>query len=206
MQTDDKDVQADAPDRIDYSQEAPTRILTAAARLIRRNGVRAVSFEGIAKAAGVTRGAIYYNFKGRDDLFLSLLEHLMDRRMAGLRKVLQASEPAARVNKVAALLAEDILEWRSWTTLFAETWLDALGSEGIMERLAKLRAGFYHQIAGVLKEAFPHSQPEAQEEFAVILLGVVAGLAIEGSISGLSLGAPQLERFLVDAMMARFGA
>jgi AcrR family transcriptional regulator len=205
MQIENKTAPAEASERIDYSQEAPTRILIAAARLIRRDGVRAASFEAIAKAAGLTRGAIYYNFKGRDDLFLSLLEHLMDRRIAGLRENLQASEPAQRVGMVATSLAEDILEWRSWTTLFVETWLDALGSEALMERLAKLRSRFYHQIASVLKDAFPDSTHEAQEEFAVILLGVVAGLAIEGSISGLSLGAPQLERFLTDAMVARFG-
>jgi AcrR family transcriptional regulator len=205
MQIDDKVVDTDAPRQIDYTQEAPTRILIAAARLIRRDGVRAVSFEAIAKAAGLTRGALYYNFKGRDDLFLSLLEHLMDRRMAGLHDMLQNDDPAMRVKTVASSLAEDILEWRSWTTLFVETWLDALGSEKLMARLGKLRSRFYQQIASVLQEAFPHSAKEAQEEFAVILLGVVAGLAIEGSISSLSLGAPQLERFLSDAMLARFG-
>jgi AcrR family transcriptional regulator len=190
--------------KIDYSQEVPARILAAAETLIRRDGVRAVSFERIAEAAGVTRGAIYYNFKGRDDLFLSLLERLMDRRILVLNEMLGKTEPSGRVNVVAVGLVEDMLQWRSWTALFLETWLDALGSTTLMERLSKLRERFYAQVSGVLRQAFPQAASQETDEFAIILMGLTAGLAVETSISGRSLNATQLERFLIQALRTHF--
>lgn len=44
-------------------------ILDVALRLFSQQGVSSTSLAEIAKAAGVTRGAIYWHFKGKSDLF-----------------------------------------------------------------------------------------------------------------------------------------
>jgi AcrR family transcriptional regulator len=193
------------PDKNLDLADTPTRILTAAERIIRRKGVRQLSFERIAEAAGLTRGAIYYNFKGRHDLYLSLLEFLMDRRIDGLTAQLESTAVARRVVVLGEALALDIVEWRSWTPLFLEIWLDAIDSAPLMERLTALRAQFYAQIGGVLRQAFPSVDPQAADDFAVILMGMSAGLSVETSISGRMLNLEDLEHFLVNALETHFG-
>ena len=51
------------------------QILDAAERIFAR-GFRGASIEAIAEEAGYSHGAIYSNFKGKEDLFLVLVEEL----------------------------------------------------------------------------------------------------------------------------------
>jgi TetR/AcrR family acrAB operon transcriptional repressor len=51
-------------------------ILLAARRVFARRGVSQTSIEHVARAAGVTRGAVYGHFKGKDALFQCLREQV----------------------------------------------------------------------------------------------------------------------------------
>jgi len=66
------------------------RILDAAEREFHNNGVSGTSLEDIARAAGVTRGAIYWHFRDKAALF----EAMMDRVVLPLEtEMLRAGEP-----------------------------------------------------------------------------------------------------------------
>ncbi|MCT4701700.1 multidrug efflux transporter transcriptional repressor AcrR [Enterobacteriaceae bacterium H20N1] len=54
--------------------ETRQHILDVAIRLFSKQGVSATSLADIAKAAGVTRGAIYWHFKNKSDLFNEIWE------------------------------------------------------------------------------------------------------------------------------------
>lgn len=54
--------------------ETRQHILDVAIRLFSQQGVSATSLADIAKAAGVTRGAIYWHFKNKSDLFNEIWE------------------------------------------------------------------------------------------------------------------------------------
>lgn len=56
------------------AQETRQHILDVALRLFSRQGVSSTSLAEIAKAAGVTRGAIYWHFKNKSDLFSEIWE------------------------------------------------------------------------------------------------------------------------------------
>jgi len=51
-------------------------IVLAARRVFARRGVSQTSIEHVAKAAGVTRGAVYGHFKGKDALFQCMREQV----------------------------------------------------------------------------------------------------------------------------------
>jgi AcrR family transcriptional regulator len=50
------------------------RLLQAAREAFLRDGFARTSVESIAEAAGLSKGAVYSNFEGKDELFLELLE------------------------------------------------------------------------------------------------------------------------------------
>jgi AcrR family transcriptional regulator len=56
----------------DKRDRTRARLLEAARSLIREKGYENTTLEGIAERAGMTTGAIYGNFKNRDELFISL--------------------------------------------------------------------------------------------------------------------------------------
>lgn len=60
----------------DEAQETRNRILDSAERLFSDGGVSRTSLEDIARAAGVTRGAIYWHFKDKSDLFAAMVNRV----------------------------------------------------------------------------------------------------------------------------------
>ncbi len=61
---------------------APRRrdhLLDAAGGLVRRGGWSALSMQGLAAAAGVSRQLVYEHFATADDLYLATLTHLFER-------------------------------------------------------------------------------------------------------------------------------
>src|SRR5579884_2876085 len=59
----------------DKRERTRAKLLEAARALIREKGYEHVTLEAIAERAGMTTGAIYGNFKNRDDLFIALGLH-----------------------------------------------------------------------------------------------------------------------------------
>src|SRR6516164_8699079 len=56
----------------DKRERTRAKLLAAARALIREKGHEHITLEDIAERAGMTTGAIYGNFKNRDDLFIAL--------------------------------------------------------------------------------------------------------------------------------------
>lgn len=63
------------------STAAPTlpsardRLLDAAVTLVRRDGFAATSIDDLCKAAGVTKGAFFHHFAGKEDLGVAVADH-----------------------------------------------------------------------------------------------------------------------------------
>jgi AcrR family transcriptional regulator len=68
--------------------EAQLRTLRAALELFADHGVSATSYQMIADAVGVTKGAIYHQFKTKDELVLAVAE----LELARLEDALEAAE------------------------------------------------------------------------------------------------------------------
>jgi TetR/AcrR family acrAB operon transcriptional repressor len=80
-------------------------LLDAAERLFQRQGVSGTSLQDIAQAAGASRGAVYWHFKDKADLFNAMMERVtlpMENALEQAHAVV-AADPLAQLR--AALLA-----------------------------------------------------------------------------------------------------
>src|ERR1035438_3365086 len=86
-------------------QRTREHLLAAAAEVFAERGFHGASLDEVAAVAGFTKGAVYSNFKNKEDLFLALFKANYDREMDALRVTLQASEvpPEARLSDFVAL-------------------------------------------------------------------------------------------------------
>ncbi|SEB56246.1 TetR/AcrR family transcriptional regulator [Rhodobacter sp. 24-YEA-8] len=73
---------------------APTRdrLLEAAGKLFYAEGLRAVSMDDIAEAAGVTKRTLYYHFRSKDDLIAAWLETRDQPNLAAFRRWFSRAE------------------------------------------------------------------------------------------------------------------
>jgi TetR/AcrR family acrAB operon transcriptional repressor len=127
------------------------RIVTCARKVFCRDGVTNTTLEAIAKEAEVTRGAVYWHFKNKADLFIAvraetgpLLRLLasqhgdaLDRLETGLQKVIHrlCEEEAARESY-------EMMLWKcEYVGEFAQVRADLVKNAGIfLEDAARLYA------------------------------------------------------------------
>ena len=62
-------------------------IVNAAARVFAERGFHGASLDAIGEEAGYSRGAVYYNFADKEELFLELLDRRCAERAQDLREV-----------------------------------------------------------------------------------------------------------------------
>lgn len=85
---------------------AQTRILDAALRLIAENGVGGTSLQMIADAIGVTKAAVYHQFKTKDAIVIALTE----RELGGLEEALEAAEAERSQLRARELLLDGVID------------------------------------------------------------------------------------------------
>jgi len=64
------------------------KLFEAAARVFEEQGIGGASIEGIAAAAGFTRGAFYSNFKSKDELIIAMLEDHVEQSIRRIHDLL----------------------------------------------------------------------------------------------------------------------
>jgi AcrR family transcriptional regulator len=77
------------------------QLFQAAAQVFEEHGIGASSIEAITAAAGLTRGAFYSNFAGKDELIVAMLQDHVDRSLGFYRELL--AQHADRADFMAAL-------------------------------------------------------------------------------------------------------
>lgn len=78
-------------------------LMAAALDIFYRRGVSRASLQEIASAAGVTRGALYWHFKNKEDLFDALFQQVFSKLSEQLRHDIDTSSPDALHNLMRAL-------------------------------------------------------------------------------------------------------
>src|SRR5579863_1892700 len=139
------------PDR--RRQQTRDHLLAAAAQVFAERGFHGASLDEVAAVAGFTKGAVYSNFKNKEDLFLALFKANYDREMDSLRATLEASEipPESRLSDFAALILEQSHRPGNFGVLYQEFWLYAARNPEARQQLTRLEDENVRGIAEILE-------------------------------------------------------
>ncbi|HSY24272.1 MAG TPA: TetR family transcriptional regulator [Polyangiaceae bacterium] len=109
-----------------HNEEVRARIVDAASRAMRREGLDAVSIPKIMKAAGLTHGAFYGHFKDRDDLVAAAILHAASESAF--------SEEATAEGAFAKYLSTDHLHHPEFGCVIAALAFDGARQQGRVRR------------------------------------------------------------------------
>jgi AcrR family transcriptional regulator len=130
-----------------------TELLQTARRVFEERGFHAASLEEIAEEAGYSKGAIYSNFAGKDELFLAVLaEHVERRARSVVEAALDGDDFEAAVRAVASSAREFGDGEPSWSPLLVEFWTHASRRAEVRREVLGLHERQLDAFAGVLEE------------------------------------------------------
>ncbi len=193
------------PTKHDVRSEATRRQLVSAARaLFGARGFADVGTEEIVRTAGVTRGALYHQFRDKADLYAAVAEEveaeIAGRIAAGVADMtadsLQVLRAGARlfldacaepeVERIILLDAPAVLGWEAWRDLAGRYGLGLveLALQSAMDAGAIVSqpvVPLAHVLVGALNEsalyiARAEDPPAAREQCAAIFDRILSGL------------------------------
>jgi AcrR family transcriptional regulator len=158
-------------------------LLAAAARVFARRGFHGASVEAISEDAGLSTGAIYSNFKGKEDLFLTLYEERIERRRGELRSAVErAGGGRAGLAAASADVGETFRRDRDWFLLYFEFALHAARDPAFARRFRKIRQAGLRELVGGVTEGLERAGFEGMlpaEQLARGLRALSYGLALD---------------------------
>jgi AcrR family transcriptional regulator len=158
-------------------------LLRAARKVFGRRGYHGASLDEIADEAGFSKGALYYNFGGKEGLFFALLEERLEERVRLIREAFESGGTASEGLREAGRRYIDSLEQnQEWLLLYFEFWAYAIRERKhrahLAARLREAREGVTKVIEDWAQELGIASHHEA-ERFAIAANALALGIAVE---------------------------
>ena len=151
------------------------QLIEVATGLFAEHGYEGTSIEAVLTAAGVSRGALYYHFAGKEVLFTAVLEAVSDRVIAQVTEVISgctdpvdavrtgalgwidlAGDPV--IQRIMLVDAPSVLGWEQWRAMdegrtvgAMRAMLQAVSDTGRLP--GELVGPFAHMILAALDEA-----------------------------------------------------
>jgi AcrR family transcriptional regulator len=164
--------------------DTPTRdaVIAAAATVFARRGFQGASLREIAAESGMTTGAVYSNFDGKADLFLSVLEEKIDPRLAVMYEVARRAPARGVGARMKQEFAAYVRQQRRWLILLIEFWAQAARDPKLRPKFAERHARLRAEIAEVLAERAAKLGTRLRlpaDHLATLLLALTNGMVVE---------------------------
>ncbi|MCM2422918.1 helix-turn-helix domain-containing protein [Streptomyces sp. RKAG293] len=170
-------------------------ILTGAARVIARQGVRGLRVADLAAEAGVSTALIYYHFKDRPGILRHALAFIGDRAdrytaytassaTGGVQAPSPPSDPRQLLEQTLLLEFQELPEVRENSTAWGELRAHAVFDPELRDDLAAAGAAWVAEVAGHLAALCPAAAPRAVTAAAERLTALLEGLSVRW-LSGL---------------------
>lgn len=163
--------------------ETRRKVLDAAYLVFGERGIVNTSLEEVAAAAGLTKGAVYSNFRSKDEMVLTLMEERAAGRVAkSLQAARGAKTPAQVAEHIGGVLVHEMRADPIWRRLLVEYAAMARRDPDIADRLRRSRREMRAMLTEVLvslADTFEVRLPMPAADLAIVLLAVSNGLALE---------------------------
>jgi AcrR family transcriptional regulator len=170
-----------------------------------RYGLGDAVAEKIAEDAGYSRGALYSNFDGKEELFLAVIHEEQARHLHVFRSLLQ-EEPSSkkRLKKMRDAIA-DLITDHDWIVLRAEFEAGALRSERIRQSFVEVHRQQIRDGGELIRELLRSSDVTSSfkpNDFIMVILNLAHGLAVTQRILGTELS-QKSTRSLIQSLFDR---
>ena len=199
-------------------EDTRAQILAAAARVFARNGFHGTSLDAVGEEAGFSRGAVYYNFADKEELFLELLDQRCAERAQDLRALFAdtGKDDVSGTSRQAQVAAEHALSAMTgdseWRALYLEFLAHAARDRAFRRRFSKRTEemrGALEELVVARTQGVTHSLGMEPEQLAVVIDALGVGLWGHHMLHGSKAVPPDLFSkalaLLFDGIAARAG-
>ena len=168
--------------RAEQREKTRTCLVEAAAKVFSRRGYDKASLDEVAEEAGFTKGAVYSNFKGKEDLFLATIDAHFEERLAAVKRVMQEEPGEEGIAHAAGMdFMQRLNADPEYFSLFFEFWAYAQRNPAVKRKFLPRVQRFRSALAELFeaKSDAGLELPIPTEKLAAMLIAMAAGVALE---------------------------
>lgn len=170
------------------------QILSAARRCFIENGYHPTRMDDIARAAGLSKGGVYFHFKSKQEVFESLVSEEFEASVTFLEKVVSEERPVAdKMQAIAGHYMQYFSQAPDAPRFFIVMGEMALRDEALAAQLQKMQLTFIDYIAKLVKQGMDEGFLREVDDRAVAALLKALLDGVEGLTAlGVDVEAPRL--------------
>jgi AcrR family transcriptional regulator len=168
---------ASPPDR---TEERRRQIMDAALACFARKGYHNTTMDDIVAESGLSKGTLYWYFKSKDDLFLSLVKSFfLDMRQDFENILEQHTTASGRLRAIAQGFVQFFHETEDFFSVFFEFWMQSTLNEELNQLFSNVLVQYKKVIAGIIAEGMRTGEFKAVDasQLALAVMAAYDGLA-----------------------------
>ncbi|MDU4934049.1 MAG: TetR/AcrR family transcriptional regulator [Peptostreptococcaceae bacterium] len=173
-------------------------ILDIAINLITHNGIKNTSLSDISKAAGISKGTLYYHYSSKDDLIFDIadvhLNIITDAVLECVKNIEKNSSKDELINLILRKIATIGSTGRIHMYLLCEA---ITGNDSLRERIKVKYIQWRTTLQDEIYKNLSESIDEA-EAFSFLLISIVDGLVVQSILKTEKLPYEKIASFLVS--------
>ena len=167
--------------RAETQAETRAQLVKTARQLFFEDGYHPTSLEKVADAAGYSKGAVYSNFRNKDELCTAVLDEVRAERLGEVLAIFAKPDTPSRIDAIRDW-AERVIGDPGWTTLEVEFAAHARPNEQLRTELAGRLDGILQMLTAATESADTADLKLPARESATVLLALGVGLGLLRSI------------------------
>jgi AcrR family transcriptional regulator len=182
------------------------KILDAAEALYMRKSFAETSMNDIVAESGLSKGALYNHFKGKEELIVAIYERFMERTLGQLRAMLEVEPTATR--KLELIGDAAFVATADRPRAFQAMNIEFMVAASRMEALAPRMAARYTEILSILMDTIQEGVDSGEfrgdvdaGDVAAILFAAADGMTFQYATSGVDFDWRRMKRALIDTAL-----
>lgn len=167
--------------------QARTRqqLVTTAQEMFLADGYASTSLDKVAEAAGYSKGAVYSNFRNKDELCLAVLDAIHETQARRMAAALESARTMDQLLDGVLNWAEENVGEQAWTALEVEFATNVRHNERVRDELAVRDRQIRESLAGLLGDHADRlgiTLPLSAADCATALLSLGIGLGVQRAV------------------------
>jgi AcrR family transcriptional regulator len=164
----------------DKKEARRNQILEAATIVFARMGFNRARMDDIVQESGLSKGALYWYFKSKDDIITAILDRLVGREAMELRGMLEDERPVReKLSDFLESTIADITRMRPLMPILIEFWGLQLRRKTIRQVIGRYYQEYFETLTPIIQQGIDRGEfRQTSAKAASVALGAI----MEGTI------------------------
>lgn len=191
----------DTRKRLKRQSDRKARIIDAASRLVVQHGLEDLSLTAIARAAGISKGTLYYYYATKESLIFDIAEKHVRDITDVIFELIDAGGPPSEPEELIRLLFSKHKRNRVRMRLHLNLVCQAMnGNEDLKKRYQETYAYWHARALEALVRLFPTYKD--RETLAHLMITIIDGLNVQTMLGMETVSAGDMARFIAPRISA----